>query len=367
MTVTVADVKDQLLTIDEVRERLEPTEHLLSIPFETDTTQAKFELPPGWNEGLKDLPGTQVTSAKVTIGGKEWQLTKDAALEATSIIQLTKDYVCKTPGPLVEMHLNYWMSHGDRHLQLLGSTDSSTGLAFTKASISPFSNSRLLDEALESIEEHYGEGEVLADYKFHHDLRRTSFRLIIPESLRHIKSARDGGVEDNWSAGVSVRNSLTGEKPLSIAGYTFAYWCTNGSISTHATSGNYNRKNQGQGDSVYEWAKASIDEILGGLEHELESISELVTTELSSKGELTDTVAALFVKYAVPLASREHIMTALVESNDLTAYGLMQAITSAANVPDIHDRQVTQLMMVGGDIPHTMSTRCSSCHRFAEL
>ena len=40
-------------------------------------------------------------------------------------------------------------------------------------------------------------------------------------------------------------------------------------------------------------------------------------------------------------------------------YGVMQAITQAANRPEINPGHMQELMRVGGDIAHTSHARCN--------
>jgi hypothetical protein len=158
-----------------------------------------------------------------------------------------------------------------------------------------------------------------------------------------------------------MRNSIVGEKPLSLRGYLFAWVCTNGATSVHASSGNYNRRTMGQGEEVYDWARGQVDAILGGLEHELDAVTELTTVQLD--GGVSQVMQSMFERYRVPLASRQQVIENLVDSDDLTAYGLMAAVTQAANVDSLPFGQVASLLEIGGDLPHSMSTRCQSCNR----
>jgi hypothetical protein len=366
MTITSTDMADSLMSMDTLREKLAPGDSLNALQMYLDgSDKINFELPLGWNVGLKEAPGTQMTAATMTYGGKTRTMTKDALLAITTMVGIRREYVAKTPGPMIANHLNYWTQHTDKKVKAL--FDQKDGiLAITKPGITPFSNLQLLEQMLDGIEEQYGIGEdsVLADYKFTHDLRRTSFRLIVPEKVRTLQSARSGGVEDNWSVGVQVMNSLVGEVPTSVQGYLFAWWCTNGSISTHASSGKYNRRTQGQDENeVYAWAKASVDDILGGLEHELDAVEDLTTAPMEN--DATQVLTDIFTEYRVPMKARESIMGALVDSDDLTMYGVMNAVTQAANGEHIDDLAKTALMEIGGDIPRATSGRCDACHRLA--
>jgi hypothetical protein len=366
----VDDLKAQLLSLDTVRERLAVTDGLSQHEFETDgSTSVTFNYPDGWNVGLmeKEVSGLDVTAATVTIGGQEFPLTKDAALEATSKLGITKDFALRTPGDLVTPLVNHWMhngANGKKSLKLLAGANGN-GLAFTSAALDPFSNERLLNEAIDAIESQYGKGvEILADYKFHHDLRRTNLRLIVPDQARHIASARAASAgDDPWSAGIVIDHSIIGEKPLTISGYMFAWWCTNGAQTVHAASGKHKRKVNQDAEEVYAWARQTVEETLGGLEHEFDQIEALPQVPLE-EGELSQTMQAIYEKFKVPMDARSLVEENLINSNDLTAYGLMNAITQVANASDsMSFLQVQDLLQIGGEIPHVMADRCTSCHR----
>jgi len=247
-------------------------------------------------------------------------------------------------------------------MKLLSTNDK--GLAFTKAKITPFSNIALLDRAVDSIGNKYGKNaEIYADYKFHHDLRRTAIRLIVPEYTKVITSARHTAEKpDEWSTGIQIRNSIIGETMLEMQGYLFAWWCTNGAISTHSETGSYafNRRTQAQ-DDVYAWARNSVDEILGGLEHEFESVQQLTEVQLGE--DINDVLADLFQQYKIAPEAREGIIERLIASDDLTMYGMMNAVTAAANSDSLSDTIRTSLMEVGGDLPRSTAARCAACHR----
>ena len=239
------------------------------------------------------------------------------------------------------------------------------GVAFVKDSLSTFPNIPVVERVLSRARAKYDTDEFYFDYKLAHSLERTALRIIIPAHRRTIHSARhDAGKEDEWSLGLQITNSLMGdpETRLNVSGYLFSWWCTNGAISTHATSGNYNRRIQGQDlGEVIDWVAGSTDAILNSLEPELDGIEAL--TRLSLEGELTETVNDVFKQLRVPVPARKGVVDALVESDDFTAYGLMMAVTQAANDPTITDTVREGTMRVGGVIPHTITDRCDACHR----
>lgn len=359
MTVTSDEVK--LITISDLEKSLSKTEPLATHEFVADgSDKVEFVLNAGWATDFKNKLGTDSVDAVVRVNGAELPLTKDALLQATSQIGMTQQYVTKSPKDLIVPGLNYWMNNTPKAaLKFL--TAKGTAVALTKASVSPVSNLKLLETTLDGIKELYGKStEVKVDYKMHHDLRKTQFRLIIPEKSRKIVSAR-ANETDNWSIGIDFQNSLTAESGLRERGYMFAWWCTNGSISTHASSGTWSRKGSPSEDQALEWAKAAVDGVLGGLEHELDNIEAL--TKIKIEGEVNARLQDIFEKYRVPAQAREGIIAELIESDDLTMYGVMQAITQAANNQAFTPAVVTRLMEIGGDLPSSAPDACDSCHR----
>ena len=111
---------------------------------------------------------------------------------------------------------------------------------------------------------------MLADYKFTHNLERTNLRLIVPGQQRVISGTRVA--DDSWSAGIQLRNSLAGTEQTAIDGYLFRWWCTNGCTDTLAEVSALNRRQFPSPEEAYEWARESVDEILGSLEGSFDAV-----------------------------------------------------------------------------------------------
>lgn len=359
--VEIKDVLDKLKTMDQVREAFAATEPLTSVPLRCGESNTKFRMNKGWNYEAEKIMADETVEVFMTVGQNEYQLTRDALYEMTSNMGMTTAYVTKTPAALIEPHLNFWYGKGITDKDYKAFVRDGQVLAVAKSTIDPFSNLRFLDEALAAVENKYGEGEIYADYKFEHSLRQTSLRLIVPESLRTIE---DTGTEmDSWSAGVQFRNSLIGASKTAIDGYLFRYWCSNGALDTFASTSetSWNRK-AGQGDEFFEWARQTVDDVLGGLEHTLDKVQEMVYVNVDDG--VIDIAKEIFKENRLSGPARDIVVENLANSQNLNMYAVMQSITAAANHPDLDPRHVDALMQAGGSMVHMSHARCNECRQF---
>lgn len=353
-------LKEKLLTLDQVKEQLAVYENLERHPFHTDGgNQVQFHLPVEWDEPLADQPGLAIQPATVDIDGSEYPLTKDALLEATSLIGISKDFAAKTPAPLIEGLLNHWMANGTKYLQLVH--NGTFGMAFTRASVNVTSPLMLLESVLDATKSTLG-SEPLADYKFQNDLHRTGIRLIAPEHTVNVPSQRfdDEGL-DPWSMGVAVEHSILGETALSVHGYLFAWWCTNGAITMEHSISKHRKAVNETDEDTQAWIADAAEFCLEELPHEMAAVTQLPKQDLD--GDLSATAQQLFDRFKVPVAARTAVLDNLADSDDFTAYGVMNAVTQVANKPELSDAQAGELMRIGGAMPHVLAGMCQQCHR----
>lgn len=366
MSITIDDVRDKLITLDEVRERLSRTEPLTTHEFGSEDHVA-FRLEPDFNHGLNALHGTLAVPAYVSIGQKEMQLTRDTLYDLASEAKMSKGFVNTYSHDRVAEDLNWYYLNGTegKTFKILEVADKAA--AFARASVQPYSNVRLLETVLDSIEQRYGKGEILADYKLTHDLHRTHIRLVIPEYVRTIQ---DTGTEnDTWSGGIQVKNSLIGLEQTQINGYLFRYFCTNGAIDTrNSTNAIWSRRGKiGQDeDAMFEWAREAVDEALTSFEGSFDAIQAM--TSINIEGSAREALADVFNQYRLPKGHRERITGNMINEDTLTAYSLMQAVTEAANADNLNPVDVDRLMEIGGELPRYVADgRCSQatpCGRF---
>lgn len=351
--VAFAEMKDRLLTLPQVREKIEATEPL-STTFLSSDAKIAFKFEPDWSLGLEAKTGIETVNAAVTVNGTEHPLSKDAALQAGAAFGLPGKYAERLPVNLLESHLNYWYGGGmgESEFNMLATGDAAQVAAFTKPSVQPYSNRVLLDNVLDGIEKRYGGTEVFADYKLQHSLVKTDIRLIIPEVEREII---DGGMNDVpagsgdlWSGGLHLTNSLIGKSQTKLEAYLFRWWCTNGAITTLDDVAAWSRRKNDEEMDVYEWARISVDNVLGGLESEFDKVQALTRLRVPD-GEAATVIREVFSNYDVPVSQRQPIIDRLIEANNLSMYTIMNAVTETAN--GLSQDRADRLMRIGGSIP----------------
>jgi hypothetical protein len=353
MTITADQVTSKLLTLDEVHHALEQTEPLDSKLFSSENA-VSFKMGQTWNQDIDDLYGREPVDVYMTIDGTERQLSKDAVLQTTANVGLTGAYVKKTPASLIESQLNYWYSSagiGQSAFSILQVKD--TVQALTKSNHVPFSNITLLEVVTEAIKDYYGHNTtILADYKFQHSLLHTDIRLVIPGEDRERTIYNTGVHDDQWSAGVHVSNSLTGKSMTSVESYLFRWWCTNGATTEFDGAGNWNRRLNGQEEvDVWDWARHSVNDILGGMESRFDEVQALTSVDVNQN--ISEVTQEVFETYKIPGRYRGLVTDALIKDpgEGLTMYSIMQAVTQVANQQDISWQHADRMMRVGGNIP----------------
>jgi hypothetical protein len=359
MVVAFDQVKDKLLTLEQVQARLSETEPL-SQKQVSGGNKVTFAFDPTWAIGLDQKQGTESVDAVIRIDGTDHQLTKDAALQAGAAFGLPGKHAENLPSHLLEAELNHWFGpgFGEKEFNMLSTGRDQTVAAFTRPTINPFSNTLLVSEVVQGIVERYGTEDVYVDYKFNHSLTRTDVRFIIPEATRLIRDGGLGdvpaGADDVWSGGIHLSNSLIGKSQTKLETYLFRYWCTNGATTLltneHGQAlGTWSRRGDHDDTDVYEWAASAVDEVLGGLEAQFDQVQAL--TQLNVAGNVGDIVAEIFDTYNVPVSQRKAVNQVLIEAENLTMYTIMNAITQTANEDGLSADRVDKILRIGGAIP----------------
>lgn len=364
-TITASDVA--LLDFDEVVAAIDADEPDTAVSFTTGPEcKTEFVLPKGWNALVQEMQGPEVLPGVVMKAGSgEFAMTKDALLDFTSTLSVQREYMMRTPGPLMQPHIDYWVKNSEREYRFLVQKGVAVAMA-RKPTVVPFPNADILHQiAARMIANGLidSPSDLKVDFKWHHDLKYTAVRLIVPTPVKVIDSVRSTDEKpDAWSIGMQLHNSLTGFFPMSVSGYLFAWTCSNGATATHLDVAKYNRRTHGQDIvSVMDWLDGAVDAILNELPAEVSAVEKLTQIDLAS--EMSSTLRDVFERLKVPMSARGPILDNVVDSDDSTAYGLMQAITQAANSAEFSDEVKSRILWVGGDMPALLGDRCEKCHR----
>jgi hypothetical protein len=373
VTVTIDQMRDKMIPLDGLRERLAETEPLPEQKIVTgggDSSPVSFRVDPDWDTQAALADDTALVPAYMRLDDRDYQLTKQGLLDAGAFIGIPRGLQQRTPHHLMESQLNWWFrtGFGETSFRALLSEPPNDDnapyvTAMSRAKTAPFSNLRILDTVLEKVHERFGDGaEVLADYKLTHGLPLTHVRLIMPGQQRVI-TGPSTVPDDVWSTGVQWQNSLLGLRPTALHGYVFRWVCTNGQTDTMVTSGQWNRRSDGADEEgMYEWASQAVDEIFTGLEHTLDGVQ--ATTEIPVEREVNLVLRDLFAQHTVPVREQQRVISELAETGgDWTMYAVMNAVTSVANTEGLAPAAVKKLLEVGGHIAHASEQRCGECHR----
>lgn len=370
--ITVEDMleRDKLINLDTAREVLASTEPLAFQDFVTgdgDVTNIRFEVATAWNQDVEVLAPTDLIDAWVTLhtgtqAESRHQLTLEGLHKATTLCGLGAKYVDRCPGELTTDALDYWFRTGlaNKELQLMLLGQDQVVTAFTRGSVQPFSNLTLLDRTLELIQAKFPNTPVYVDRnKLQHSQRLTHLQLVLPEISRVISGT--GETDDRWWGGLQWTNSLTADAQTSVEPFMFRQRCTNGYIQSVDAELTWSRKTGGQDmDSVLAWAESAVNGALGAYDGIFERIQGLTEMRLD-QNTVQQTAHGLFEQYRIPVVARQRIINNLVETDQLTMYGLTNAVTQAAN-GDVPVSQQQLLMRSGGDVIEH-AARCDGCHR----
>lgn len=354
-TVTLADMESKLLTLDQVTRKLSETEPLTSTRISNEVP-VQFRVATDWVDVAKDADPTDAIGVEMRIDGKTQQMTKESFYQAAANFGLGSAYIKKIPADLTQGLLNYHYGTGmgDNAFSVLSVDDRVS--AFARPSLDVYSNLRLLEEVVEGIQSRHGSNTpIFADYKFSNTLQRTDIRLITPALTRDMTGTNMDDVpsngDDTWLSGIHLSSSTIGKSQTSLESYMFRWWCTNGATTTLDSVGKWDRRIGGDSDAedVYEWARRSVDEVLGGMESQFDQVQALARLDVT--GNTADVLREIFSQYQVPVSQRDAIMRRLLGMENITMYAIMAAITEAANEVGMDDRRRDRLMRIGGALP----------------
>jgi hypothetical protein len=351
--------KEGMLTVEEAVGRLSATEPLDDLRFFLGDPGIDISYGKSWYE---DKTETDPVAAWLTLpDSRRVQLTFQAAQQIGSTAKANKQFQKFLPPAIMEEIVRYAFREGlgdKTELKLLISDqpghDEDGGevplaVAQTRATVTPFSNVRLLEVMLQAVRDKLGSeaaDSAVVDYKMWADLEHASFQLVLPAVQTVIEGTGDD--DDAWCYGLSVANSPIGLKQTMVDGHMFRFICTNGAMDVRHSAGGFQRRGSTP-DAAYKWAGETAVIILDDLEAAFAQVQELTRHQLDDDPSLV--LAQLFREHSVPKDQQLRIAAeAEARTGPQTMYDLMQDVTRAANVRGLGWRPARALMSLGGHL-----------------
>jgi hypothetical protein len=359
----IEKMKPSLLTVEQVTDRLAASEPIEVIDFEA-APGVTITVEDGCHHGIDAKLGGDPINAYIELEsspGNCYQLTKDTLLQLGSICGIRRQYTAALPARLLAPQLNYWFREGlaakagNTKFRLL--ITGGTVAAVTKGKVEPFSNLRLLHEALYELKRIYPDVQPLIDPAFSHSLQSTHIYLIMP--IPHL--VLQTWQTDPWSIGLHIGNSLSGEDKTSIDGFAFRWRSGCGLIEPTISTGTWVRRTTTNGGEVYDWARAAITNIVTDMRLAIDTLPDLQGQPI--EGKATDVLRDTFEHFHIPLSQRAAITEGFIAGDDPTLYGLVVAVCEAASRSEITDSQADSLMRIAGDLVRLGDARCGHCNR----
>lgn len=337
-----------VLSLDDLKDVLDETEDLTELLFELSEDNIEFT----FNEDDDD-------PLKVKINSETYTLTAESAMQALAFAKIPKGVIDVYDIDVIVPLINWYYSEKGGELKALIKNDSI--LAFTRPGTEIYSTVDMVDEMVRALD-NFG----ITDFHFervHHTLKETQFCLVAP---RHTVELENGDV---LRAGIFVKHSVVGAKPLVMAGYLSRDYSENGMISDQAVE-QWNRKSAKKSEDVddedhydvYTWSYDTADTLFRAFKRDSDSVKDLQGLTVGNHaGTLFNDV---FERNSLPVAIRKLVREEYVDQPGQTLYDLWNAISLVADRAELEDNHVARIKVLeaaGKLAAHPQS--CPSCHR----
>ena len=337
-----------VLNLEELKIVLDETENLTELLFELSEDNIEFTFDEDDDDPLQ-----------VSINSTVYKLTAESAMQALSFAKIPKSIVEVYDIDVIVPLINWYYSEKGGELKAL--VKNSTILAFTRPGTEIYSTSDMVDEMVRALDNFD-----ITSYHFervHHSLKETQFCLVTP----HHTVELDNG--DVLRAGIFVKHSVVGSKPLVMSGYLSRDYSENGMISDQAIE-QWNRKSAKKSEDiddedhydVYTWAYDTADTLLRAFKRDADSVKDLQDLTVGNHaGTLFNDV---FDRNSLPVTIRKLVREEYVDQPGQTLYDLWNAISLVADRAELEDNisaRIKVLEAAGKLAAHPQS--CPSCHR----
>lgn len=355
-----------LQVVKGILQRTEPVEeHLLR----TDgMSKVRVRMPDNWNHDLKPLDDSLLTTCKVSVGGDEYTLTKKSILTLLALVGFSDRYAYKSPGSLLEPHVNYWFEHEGigTSPEIKMVTSGTTAVGFMNPNLPIVSNLEVLTRVERYLRNEGICKELYVDPNIIHNYAQTDFRLVFSNEAFEVETTRDGQpATDKWHYGLHITNSLVSgvTKPLTLAGFMVEQKSLAGILPEYSNIPAYSRSTNMDTEDLHGWVASTLDQIFSIMPTEAEMIKQMPQHSLSGKmGSLT---TDLFRSMKVHRKVQELAIENLTLSGDMTSYGVMHAMAKAVAVSSTRfpPKIINHVQRVCGALPSRTEEICGSCGR----
>ena len=362
---------NKVVPLSKVREVLKLTEPVEQHLLQTDgSSRVRVTMPDNWNYDLKALDDSIITTCKIEVLDRQYSLSKRAILTILGMIGISDRYAFKTPGHLLEPHINYWFENGgvgqDDDLKMV--TKDNYAVGFMRSAYPIVSNLDVLDQIELFFEKRGMKQEIYVDPHIVNNYVQTEFRLILSEESFDVRTVRNGVEEtDTWYIGIHVTNSLisSATRPLSLAGFLIEQKSLAGILPELSSLNGYNRNADVDIDDLNGWIASTVDQVMSILPAEAEMLKHM--PDHSLKGNIGTLTTDIYRSMKVHRKVQEIALENLTVSGDMTSYGILHSLSKAVASPS-GERQfpskiVNHVQRVCGTLPSRTEDICDSCGR----
>lgn len=361
----------KVVKYNDIKKILERTEPVLQHILQTDgSNDVKVTMPDDWNHQMKSLDDSVKTSCTIQYNDsdRKYFLTKRAMLSLLSMIGISDRYAYKTPGHLLESHVNYWFRNGgvgpDPDVKMLTKDD--IAVAFMRVRHPVVSNLELLEQIRRFFKKRPDDPQLYFDPNIVNNYVETDFRIILPKVEFEVKTKRNGEeVVDKWHFGVHVSNSLIASmtKPLTLSGFMVEQRSLAGILPEYSQVTHFARGNDMDPEDLRGWIHSTLSQVFAILPVEAEIVQSMPEHSLS--GKVGSVTTDLFRTMKIHRKVQEDSLENLTESGDMTSYGVMHALAKSVAVASTKfpPKIINHVQRVSGSLPARAEELCESCGR----
>lgn len=305
------------------------------------------------------------SSLVLELGGEDYTLSRESTFSAINSLPGGTDTIAERwPLDLCVQALNFFFDHTPGDFKMLVDGEGNVR-QFVKPNTLLFNPVTVLDAMADTMGQ-YGGKEHVEVKDFAHSLEETRFSVIVPAGqAERFVNAKPG---DMTVGGLHFSGSLLGKGNPELAVFTDRVLCSNGMVqpagSTRFRVGKGDEDADGPMEQMLEWLTTSCANLVGQPLTEEFARLEHLTHHVVDDAHVATTLADIFTRFRIASPAQSQIIEAMADEADGTMYGIVQAITRAAqHSTSLTDAQRFSLMARAGEVSYHAQSICDSCQR----